>query len=244
MNRFSLVRRCGLGAAICWLAAVSSAHSFPVHAPTNHIPEPSIYYGKDGAKGGNVEFEWKVEEGESFKVHVSSLKLSNAVGTVSPPTAPGVTIDSFFDIDYGWDWLIEPPGPIANGHSTGTAASSRLYVGNLSFDPVGSSLYDTELVALSLVALNGLPPGIPWIELRESPTLPSKGKTSSLALPGGGYRIDSFFDVFTELSLDGGAHWVPASGPLRIESFPEPSTCVLTALGLVGLAAGSRRRNR
>jgi hypothetical protein len=22
-------------------------------------------YGKDGAKGGNVEFEWKVEEGES-----------------------------------------------------------------------------------------------------------------------------------------------------------------------------------
>ena len=22
-------------------------------------------YGKDGAKGGNVEFEWKIEEGES-----------------------------------------------------------------------------------------------------------------------------------------------------------------------------------
>ena len=25
----------------------------------------STEYGKDGAKGGNVEFEWKVEEGES-----------------------------------------------------------------------------------------------------------------------------------------------------------------------------------
>ncbi len=28
-------------------------------------PLASLRYGKDGAKGGNVEFEWKVEEGES-----------------------------------------------------------------------------------------------------------------------------------------------------------------------------------
>jgi hypothetical protein len=249
MNRNSWVCRCALGAAAGLLMAVPSAHSYPVRAPTNQVPAPSVDYGKDGAKGGNVEFEWKVEEGESIVVPdsdviLSSALLSSAMGGAFPPTAPGVVVESFFDIEYGWDWLIQTQGTITNGHSTGTAASNRLFVGNLSFDSGGSSLYDTELVELHLVALNGLPPGISEMRLRESPTRQSLGKTSNLALPGGGFRVDSFFDVFFELSLDGGANWVPASGPLHIESFPEPSTCILTALGLVGIAAGSRRRNR
>ena len=43
--------------------------------------------------------------------------------------------------------------------------------------------------------------------LRESPTLQSLGRTGIEPVAGGGFKIDSFFDVFTEISLDGGQTW-------------------------------------
>jgi hypothetical protein len=46
------------------------------------------------------------------------------------------------------------------------------------------------------------------ILLRESPTLVSSGRTDIMDIGGGLYDIDSFFDVYTELSIDGGA-WMP-----------------------------------
>jgi hypothetical protein len=46
------------------------------------------------------------------------------------------------------------------------------------------------------------------IQLGESPTLASVGQTDVTDLGGGLYQIDSFFDVFTELSVDGGP-WMP-----------------------------------
>ena len=42
------------------------------------------------------------------------------------------------------------------------------------------------------------------IQIRESPTLASLGETYIMDIGGGLYDIDSFFDVFTELSVDGG----------------------------------------
>ena len=54
--------------------------------------------------------------------------------------------------------------------------------------------------------------------IRESPTEPSRGGTEIDAQSGGTYKINSFFDVFTELSLDGGATWSPATnGPVRMQ---------------------------
>ena len=73
--------------------------------------------------------------------------------------------------------------------------------------------------------------------LRFSPTLPSTGKlfTSSQ----GPYQISSFFDVFVELSLDGGANWDPTDAPLRLTAVPEP-----TALSLLLPALLLARRPR
>jgi len=84
-----------------------------------------------------------------------------------------------------------------------------------------------------------LPPGV---LLRESPTLPSLGQ--SIVTPvEGGFQVDSFFDVFTELSIDGGQSWIPSNGPTRLEiDAPEPSAAVLGLLGL--LAVGFRLRGR
>jgi hypothetical protein len=63
--------------------------------------------------------------------------------------------------------------------------------------------FDTEMLQLDI---SGGP-----LLIRESPTRPSLGKTSITDLGGGLYQIDSFFDVFTELSLNGGATWLPST---------------------------------
>ena len=58
------------GAAAKPVARYHLENAWPAHAGqagtlTAIAQAESAGYGKDGAKGGNVEFEWKVEEGES-----------------------------------------------------------------------------------------------------------------------------------------------------------------------------------
>ena len=77
--------------------------------------------------------------------------------------------------------------------------------------------------------------------LRESPTLVSPGQATITDVGGGQFRIDSFFDVFTELSLDGGQTWIPnQSGATHLELVPEPAAWGLVLCGL--LLASARKR--
>jgi hypothetical protein len=104
----------------------------------------------------------------------------------------------------------------------------------------------TEMLAMDLT-------GGP-IRIRESPSRPSLGVTRirDIGAPGpgppasDGYHIDSFFDVFTELSVDGGMTWIPKSGlrgsPMYLGGIPEPTSFVLMALGLLGMTGLARRR--
>ena len=66
-----------------------------------------------------------------------------------------------------------------------------------------------------------LPPGV---MIRESPTLASTGQTMLTDQGGGNFRIDSFFDVFTELSLDGGQSWTPSNGSSHTTVVPQSVT--------------------
>jgi hypothetical protein len=72
--------------------------------------------------------------------------------------------------------------------------------------------FQTEIVSMSLSGDVG---GIPII-IGESPTVASEGETTITDLGGGLYHIDSFFDVFTELSVDGGNSWMAAAEPVRV----------------------------
>ncbi len=87
--------------------------------------------------------------------------------------------------------------------------------------------------------------------VRESPTLTSSGVTSITTIPGG-FQISSFFDIFPELSIDGGQSWIPEDGGpggpvhLMLTPTPEPSslTMMMAGAGLIAIVRRRRRANR
>ncbi len=85
--------------------------------------------------------------------------------------------------------------------------------------------WDTEILSMNLTGDVG---GIP-IEIRESPSLPSVGQTTVTAIGGGRWQIDSFFDVYTELSIAGGP-FQPQTNPAgRMTLMPIPPTVILSS---------------
>ncbi len=115
------------------------------------------------------------------------------------------------------------------------------FVNTIVFGRVGNltGTFSTEMLSMNL---SGTTPLGPFM-IRESPTLPSLGQTTVTDIGGGLYRIDSFFDVFTELSIDGGQTWMPDTvGPAHMMLVPEPGTSALIALGVLSLAGLAWRK--
>ncbi len=105
------------------------------------------------------------------------------------------------------------------------------------FGKVGqiTGTWSTEILSMTLTGNVG---GYPVL-LRESPTLHSTGQTSIAV--GNDYMISSFFDVFTELSIDGGQTWVPQDQSTRMNLTPEPATVCLLVLGSLSVLKRRRR---
>jgi PEP-CTERM motif-containing protein len=133
----------------------------------------------------------------------------------------------------------------------GTALEGRNLFADLTF-PIanngagGGTTYDTQMLGLSVAATYVSPSGpIPFL-IRESPTLGSTGQHTLSALPTPGtFQVDSFFDVFVELSLDNGQTFYPGSSPIHLDLqnvSPEPASMVMAGIGFVGVAAFVRRQ--
>ena len=80
-------------------------------------------------------------------------------------------------------------------------------------DGDGRQEIETELLSMNLT---GMMPTGPLM-LRESPMCASLGRVVQQT-PGADFAADSFFDVFTELSLDGGQTWLVIQEPIRMEA--------------------------
>ena len=155
-------------------------------------------------------------------ITLTSLKIDNPSSQVAPPGS-GLTVSSFFDV---FTEISLTGFGTSSATSPATVRYTNVYTGEF------ISQFATEMLSLNI----SVGPGV---MIRESPTLASAGGTTITDL-GGSFAIDSFFDVFTELSTDGGQSWTPSSDKLRITSVtPEPATMCL--LGLGGLLLRRRR---
>ncbi|MCX5684554.1 MAG: PEP-CTERM sorting domain-containing protein [Planctomycetota bacterium] len=197
-------------------------------SPTDQVPTPGGVY-----QGDNTVFFSPVG------IVVTNVKLvpSTGVPTYVPPTTGGtITANSFFDI---FTEVSVDGGGTFTPMSASSVPSTIRITGGASGGGVRS--FDTEMLSLNISG-GTLPAGV---MIRESPTLASNGQHSITDLAVGTYQIDSFFDIFTELSVDGGASWMPAQGlqgpsAMHVVLTPEPAT--MTLLGLGGLVALIRRR--
>ncbi len=153
-------------------------------------------------------------------------------GIVPPPdpgnNAPSSTT-SFFDIFV--ELTFDGNSYTASGQGQALLSTSN---NMLPF----TTVFDTEMLQLDISG-GTLPSGM---MLRESPTQQSTGQLTATSLGGGIYQFDSFFDVFVELSLDGGETWRPANKAMHLTSVPEPSSIVLAGIGGALMWRAVRRR--
>ncbi len=193
-------------------------------ANNDQVPRPGDPYTDDDANGTFIK-SWSTS-GDADDRPTEEVAFYYTPLNGSPPvlTASGWLIDSTFNFTYSVD-LRRGNDPFTTHTGTGTAH----VVGTA---PLGS---EPRLFAMEMLSfdVNGVYNGVSPFKIRESPTIASTGQTTLATLPGGQYHIDSFFDVFTEMSVDGGQTWFTMT--------PEPSAVTLMMLAT---AAGSLYRRR
>ena len=119
-----------------------------------------------------------------------------------------------------------------------------LFQGPLEIMVSGKAGQTTGVFQAEVLSLDAQAVGFPLVLLRERPTLQSMGMVTITDLGGGLWEIDSFFDVFTDLSPNSGASWLPDAASHRLTLLPEPATLSLLALGGLALAARRVRNGR
>ncbi len=177
----------------------------PVIATDNLIPP----VGELRMASGGKTPTFPTEPGTAQPYYDTYRQVLNRIGAIrAAPPAPGTTTTQTGTMDVELT-LVGAAGPV---HVSTPASFEMRTTG------VTTGTFDTEMTALSISG-GGLPVGM---MLRESPTRASTGQTTITDIGGGKYEVSSFFDIFTELSVDGGATWSPADAPLHVELAPAP----------------------
>ena len=124
---------------------------------------------------------------------------------------------------------------------TGTVEMKVL--GRASNTKTGS--FTVDLIGLSLsgpLSLSGSPLDGRTLMIGLDASETSFGTTSIVA-DGAAFKIDSFFDVFADITLDLPTTSPSTSvGPIFLVAVPEPSSWALALLGFAGLAFAAYRR--
>ena len=230
--------------SVLFLPLLVGATVFFAGAPPASASFYDIYAEISLRSQGSVDYYALNASGEREKV-----ATLNQLHLVEHPQAEGnvpgggpYLIESFFDVFFD----ITISGGRYSGAETGFGVFS-FPAGDPSPPTETDSFFDvfTEITDMRVWGPCGA--GGAFM-IRENGTLASTGETRITNIGGGSYRIDSFFDIFTELCLDGaGNSWLEASAPLRMSgsNIPEPSTLIVwSLLGAVGICARCCRRRR
>jgi hypothetical protein len=228
LNRFAAA------ALLCGALLTFSAPSF-----ADQLPPPGPYQTP-------AQVHACYAAGLPFEICMENGNHQDFVNVVSVFDASGQTenFDSTFQAD------ISIPALSMSGIFFGNGPVSVFISGRTAPGQLGS--FQTEMLSLDL---SGVVVPFGFTMIRESPTLQSLGQTTIADLGGGVFHVDSFFDVFTELSIDGGQTWVPSESVTRViaandvnaagqlVSAPEPASLLLCAGALVFLGSKMRRRS-
>ena len=218
---FDIFTELSTDGGVTWLPAQQAAHVElrdsasavpPISAPSPLLPPPNGVY---------------VSPQEWHALYANGIVITNVSHKFftdsHPPPPPGGTEQHSFNS------VLQMQVSTDGGSTFHTVlAPATVQVQVSSLGATADGLYDTEMLQLQ-GTIND--PALPQIQFRESPTLPSRGQTSIIAQPDGTYRISSFFDIFTEVSLDFGQTWSPSlTGPGRVQlQNPAPEQTTSTA---------------
>jgi len=135
-------------------------------------------------------------------------------GSVAPPTMPGTTVIADYRATFIGELVLGSAATDVHPISEPVHMVERITFGERRGDV---QVLDTEIVALDLKG-SDLPRGV---LVRESPSRGSFGRTTITTLERGRTRIESYYDVWLELSTDGGRSWHAAEAAVRMSIAPE-----------------------
>jgi hypothetical protein len=209
---FDIFTEITLDGGMTWQPASGVGHvEARAVAPSNPFPTPLL----QPATGQYVHDE------EWFAYYAMGVVLKDVVvnkfTSSIPPPLPGTTTSHTCGTTV--DMMISMDGGLTFNPKTAPATITFQITGRLGGDGV-TEYYDTEMTQLDV---HGGDLASMGIMIRESPTKASQGRTSERGVISGEYNIESFFDVFTELSVDGGMSWQPSiAGSTTIYLVPKP----------------------
>jgi hypothetical protein len=215
-----------------------------VDSPLPFLPPGGTYYTP--LPTSNIVFS----SSALMSMGITSITLSNLWHTPGPIIANGYTWQNPPGVSNYWDnfdssltgdalinFVPQFGGPVWGDLSAAGAVlvTVQSYTNGITGGP-----FSTEM------SLNWTNVVVSWDATNVSfaiqcPSAP--GQTTVTALQNGMYNIDSYFDVFTEISFDG-VNWISADGRVRMILVPEPSSFVLLVFGAVALAVRVRRSRR
>jgi len=181
-----------------WTPAAQSRYVTSRAQPT--VVAPTATYLPPAA---TLNMDWGTSIAFANGVVLQDVRIHDYSSSIAFP-GPGATSTNTFSATLD-GMLSTDGGATFNSLSTGGSISVSIHD---VLDQGTGRQFASEMLAMSLSG-GSLPSGF---MIRESPTHASLGTATDAALVSGNHRISSFFDVFTELSIDGGQSWLPALG--------------------------------
>jgi hypothetical protein len=176
----------------------------------------------------------------ALTIQAVRIRHSGFLASFPPPLTVGASTSHTFGSTLQGQIIVNngPPAPFTDPATVSVTVTKAS--GPAGSSPLGT--FNTQMTQLDVDLGGGM-------KIRIDPTTPSVGQTTISDAGGGQFRINSFFDIFTDLSLDNGATWTPSSvsGHVDLTANPEPSSLVLGSIGAVvclGAVRARRRRSR